>query len=55
MQLLRLIGVPVIQSPSEAEPQCSEIVKQNLAYGTATEDMDTLAFGCPKLIRSFGK
>lgn len=49
------MGLPVIQSPSEAEPQCAEIVKCGLAYGTATEDMDTLAFGCPVLVRSFHK
>ena len=53
--LLRLTGFPVIESASEAEPQCSYLVKKNLAYATVSEDMDTLAFGCERMIRSFHK
>lgn len=47
--------MPTIQAPSEAEPQCSWLVKNGLAHGTVSEDLDTLAFGCEKLIRNFNK
>ena len=50
--ILNLFGIPVIESPSEADPLCANIVYNKLAYGVASEDMDLLVFGCPKLIRS---
>jgi len=52
-KLVRLMGVPVVEAPGEAEAQCAEIVKMGLAYGTATEDMDALTFGSAHLIRGF--
>ena len=53
MKLVRLMGVPVIDSPGEAEAQCAQIVKLGLANGTATEDMDALTFGTKMLYRGF--
>jgi len=50
-RLLRLMGVPVIDAPSEAEAQCAAMAKAGVVYGAATEDMDCLTFGCPRLIR----
>lgn len=50
-KLLRLMGVPVIDAPSEAEAQCAAMAKEGVVYGAATEDMDCLTFGCPTLIR----
>ncbi|MEW5307570.1 MAG: hypothetical protein WDW36_009958 [Sanguina aurantia] len=50
-RLLRLMGVPVIESPSEAEAQCAEMCKSGLVDGMATEDMDALTFGAPLVIR----
>ena len=86
-QLLRLMGVPVVESPGEAEAQCSSLCSEGLVraaaglllpfdlawlasaaprraptsphsvpvrwqvYGIATEDMDSLTFGCPRLVR----
>ena len=52
-KLLRLMGVPVIEAPCEAEAQCAVLVKYDLAYGTATEDMDALTFGTKFLLRGF--
>lgn len=52
-KLIRLMGVPVVESPSEAEAQCAELVKQGLAYATASEDMDALTFGTKILLRGF--
>ena len=50
-RLLRLMGVPVVDAPSEAEAQCAVMAKAGLVYGVATEDMDCLTFGAPKVIR----
>ncbi|KAG2440013.1 hypothetical protein HXX76_004130 [Chlamydomonas incerta] len=50
-RLLRLMGVPVVEAPTEAEAQCAEMAKTGLVYGLATEDMDALTFGAPRVIR----
>lgn len=50
-ELLRLMGVPVIDAPCEAEAQCAELAKKGKVYATATEDMDALTFRTPKLLR----
>lgn len=50
-ELLRLMGVPVIIAPCEAEAQCAELARKKKVYATATEDMDALTFKTPKLIR----
>lgn len=47
-RLLRLMGIPVIDAPSEAEAQCASMAKAGLVYGVATEDMDVLTFGAPR-------
>lgn len=41
-ELLRLMGVPVITAPCEAEAQCAELARQGKVFATATEDMDAL-------------
>lgn len=51
--MLKLMGVAMIEAPCEAEAQCAELVKMDLAYGTATEDMDALTFGTKFLLRGF--
>ena len=51
MKLLKLMGVPYIQAPGEAEAQCSEIVKGGLAFAVGSEDLDTLTFGAPIMMR----
>ena len=50
-ELLRLMGVPVVNAPCEAEAQCAELARKNRVYATATEDMDALTFQTPKLLR----
>ena len=52
-KLVKLLGAAVIEAPCEAEAQCSELVKMNLAWATATEDMDALTFGTNYLLRGF--
>ncbi|KAL6132862.1 hypothetical protein ACLB2K_065101 [Fragaria x ananassa] len=50
-KLLRLMGVPVIEAPSEAEAQCAVLCKAGKVYAVASEDMDSLTFGAPKFLR----
>lgn len=50
-KLLQLMGVPVIQAPSEAEAQCAELVKKGKAWAVGTEDMDALTFGSTIMLR----
>lgn len=49
--LLKLMGVPYIDAASEAEAQCSAMVKAGKVFGVATEDMDALTFGANILLR----
>lgn len=50
-RLLRLMGVPVIDAPGEAEAQCAALCAAGAVHGISTEDMDALTFGTPRLIR----
>lgn len=50
-KLLRLMGIPVFDAPSEAEAQCAQLVKENKCFAVSTEDMDTLTLGSPILLR----
>ncbi|GLT88478.1 hypothetical protein SLE2022_065030 [Rubroshorea leprosula] len=50
-KLLRLMGVPVIDAPSEAEAQCAALCKLEKVYAVASEDMDSLTFGAPRFLR----
>ncbi|KAH1035248.1 hypothetical protein GLYMA_20G090300v4 [Glycine max] len=50
-RLLRLMGVPVVEAPSEAEAQCAALCKAGKVYAVASEDMDSLTFGSPKFLR----
>lgn len=50
-KILKLLGVPYLQAPSEAEALCAELVKCGEVDGVASEDMDVLPFGSSLLIR----
>lgn len=50
--LLRLMGLPVITAPSEAEATCAALCRDGKVYGAATEDADCLTFGTSVLIRN---
>lgn len=50
-KLLRLMGMPVVLAPCEAEAQCAALAKADKVYAAVSEDMDTLTFGAPRLVR----
>ncbi|KAL9427149.1 hypothetical protein AB3S75_033863 [Citrus x aurantiifolia] len=50
-RLLKLMGVPVVEAPSEAEAQCAALCKSGQVYAVASEDMDSLTFGAPRFLR----
>lgn len=51
--LLRLMGIPFLEAPSEAEAFCSFLCMKNMVDCVATEDMDALTFGAPIVLRNF--
>ena len=50
-RLLKLMGVPFIIAPTEAEAQCAVLARAGKVYAAASEDMDTLTFNSPVLLR----
>ena len=54
-QLLGALGVPCINSPASAESQCAQLVKDNVAHFSNSQDFDSLLFGCPRTIQNLSK
>ncbi|RFU33432.1 hypothetical protein B7463_g2902, partial [Scytalidium lignicola] len=50
-RLLKLMGIPYIIAPTEAEAQCAVLARAGKVYAAASEDMDTLCFNSPILLR----
>uniref|UniRef100_A0A0E0L549 Flap endonuclease 1 n=1 Tax=Oryza punctata TaxID=4537 RepID=A0A0E0L549_ORYPU len=50
-RLLRLMGVPVVEAPCEAEAECAALCINDKVYAVASEDMDSLTFGAPRFLR----
>jgi flap endonuclease-1 len=50
-ELLRLMGLPVIQAPSEGEAQASHLAARGQVWAAASKDYDCLLFGTPRLLR----
>ncbi|HLC75031.1 MAG TPA: flap endonuclease-1 [Candidatus Nanoarchaeia archaeon] len=51
-QLLALLGIPIIQAPSEGEAQAAYMTKQGDAYAVVSQDFDSLLFGCTRVVRN---
>ena len=49
--LLRLLGIPVVQAPSEGEAQAAHMARTGAVWAAASKDYDSLLFGAPRLVR----
>ncbi len=51
-ELLRLLGIPTVQAPSEGEAQAAHMAAMSPAvWAAASKDYDALLFGAPRLMR----
>jgi len=53
-ELLTLMGLPVVQAPSEGEAQAAHIARAGGVWAAASKDYDTLLFGAPRQLRFLG-
>ncbi len=51
-RLLELMGIPVVQAPSEGEAQAAYMTMEKSVWATASQDYDSLLFGTPRLVRN---
>jgi flap endonuclease-1 len=51
-EILKAMGIPVIEALEESDSQCAYLTKNDFAYGVGSEDMDILTFGSKKLLRN---
>ena len=51
-QLIKALGLPIVQAPSEGEAQASYMVKKNDAWAVASQDYDCLLYKTPRLIQN---
>jgi len=51
-ELIRALGCPVIQAPSEAEAQATYMVKNGDCYAVVSQDADSFLFGSERTIKN---
>lgn len=51
-RLLEAMGIPTVQAPSEGEAQAAYMAARGDVYASASQDMDSLLFGSPRLVRN---
>jgi flap endonuclease-1 len=51
-ELLTLMGLPVVQAPSEGEAQAAIMAARGKIYACGSQDYDALLFGAPLLVRN---
>ncbi|MBS3079415.1 flap endonuclease-1 [Candidatus Pacearchaeota archaeon] len=51
-ELLKAMGIAIIQAPGEGEAQASYLAEQRLVYAVGSQDYDCLMFKAPKLIQN---
>lgn len=50
-ELLQLLGLPVVQAPSEGEAQAAHMAASGNVWAAGSKDYDCLLFGTPRLLR----
>ncbi|MDP2925231.1 MAG: flap endonuclease-1 [Nanoarchaeota archaeon] len=51
-ELLKAMGIAVLQAPSEGEAQASYLAKEGICYAVSSQDYDCLMFKAPRLIQN---
>ena len=51
-RLIELMGIPIVQAPSEGEAQLAQMNSENAIYGSVSQDYDSLLFGAKKSFRN---
>ena len=51
-RLLKLLGIPYIEAPSEGEAQAGYLVSRGDAWASGSQDYDALLFGSPRAVRN---
>lgn len=51
-ELLKALGIPVIQAPSEGEAVAAQMAREGLVWASASQDNDSLLYNCPRMIRN---
>lgn len=51
--LMKYMGIPVVDAPSEGEAQSAYLVSRGDAWASASQDYDTLLFGGERFLRNF--
>ena len=49
--LLRLLGIPWVQAPADAEAQAAYMAKRRDVWASSSRDYDSILFGAPRLVR----
>ncbi len=52
-RLCELLGIPIVQAPSEAEAQIARMCQDRVLHHAASQDYDSLLFGAPSLLMNF--
>ncbi|MEK6881175.1 MAG: FEN1 family endonuclease, partial [Nanoarchaeota archaeon] len=53
-ELLKAMGIAVVQAPGEGEAEAAYLSKTHESYGIVSQDYDSLLFGATRLIRNLG-
>lgn len=51
-EVIRALGLPIVQAPSEGEAQAAYLARKGDAYASVSQDYDNLIFNSPRLIRN---
>lgn len=52
VDLLKAMGVPCVMAPAEGEAQAAYMAAKGSVYASGSQDMDSLLFGSPRLVRN---
>jgi flap endonuclease-1 len=51
-RLIKAMGLPIVQAPSEGEAQAAFMASKGDAYVVGSQDYDSLLFGAPRVVRN---